>query len=530
MDSAYLKETVGNVLAEALASVAKCSPADPVQHVGMFLINHAKNQERSNKERAQAALEDAELEKLHIALRAERKKKEDLDARKAEVEEYEAELIEKLKKTRNAMDVIPDALNYIRKLSSASSVYIGRRELPEDEGDEGDEDEDEGGAGEQFIKYLATTQGDEFLEDKYLLQNQGVTFDVWKVPEKEEDDDIDEDDNEGVDSAALEPQPVHIQNVCREPRIVFFRRIPRLGAYLAVPFKYESCNSQPALDKAFASMEKTDDTDEADEAAEMRMYANKKCEMVVCLDTLGRNSPGGFKPVHVEKVKAFTSLFAGAFERSELQHLKADVELLRKQKESQKDILDLVKETYIRAEGDVSEAVEALGEDTATEVKTLVERAQRLIQAEKVLLVVKKEVLELRSFHVKPKHALIRVITALLYVLKVPPASILDHKKASWPKMRNFFTEAIFTQIHEYSFEEPEPTVSHATIGALRKLTDGLSALVLYKHSVAVGVILSWINAVLEVREANIAKKEYDREAALEAKNAEGDDDDGDGD
>lgn len=427
------------------------------------------------------------------------------------------------------MEVIPDALNYLRKFTSASSVYIGRRELPEDEGDEGDEDDDEGAGGEQFIKYLATTQGDEFLEEKYLLSNQGVTFDVWTAPEKEEEDLEDEDMEEAVDQKSLEPQPVHIENVLRQPKIVFFRRIPRLGAYLAVPFKYESCNSQPALDKAFASMETKDD-EEADEAAEMRMYANKQCEMVVCLDTLGKNSPGGFKDTHINKVKAFTQLFAGAFQRSELQHLKADVELLRKQKDTQKDILDLVKETYIRAEGDVSEAVEGLGEDTAEEVKTLVERAQRLIQAEKVLLVVKKEVLELRSFHVKPKHALVRVITALLYVLKVSPATILDHKKASWPKMREFFTEAIFTQIHEYSFEEPEPTAAHATIAALRKLTDGLSALVLYKHSVAVGVILSWINAVLDVREANRAKLEYDKETALEAKNAEEGDDDGDGD
>ena len=48
-------------------------------------------------------------------------------------------------------------------------------------------------------------------------------------------------------------QPVHIGNVLRDPRMMFFRRIPRLGAFLAVPFKYESCDTQTSLDKAFGA-------------------------------------------------------------------------------------------------------------------------------------------------------------------------------------------------------------------------------------------------------------------------------------
>merc|ERR1712202_30099 len=111
----------------------------------------------------------------------------------------------------------------------------------------------------------------------------------------------------------------------------------------------------------------------------------------------------------------------------------------------------------------------------------LVEGAQRLIQAEKVLLVVKDQILELRSFNVKPKQALIRVITALLYILNVPPKAILDHKKASWSKIREFFTETLFDQIHEYDYQDTEGIPPHATIDALRTLTDSLSPVVLYK-------------------------------------------------
>ena len=76
--------------------------------------------------------------------------------------------------------------------------------------------------------------------------------------------------------------------------------------------------------------------------------------------------------------------------------------------------------------------------------------------------------------------------------------------------------------------QDAEPQGSHATIDALRTLTDGLSPVVLYKQSVAVGVILTWIFAVLEVREAYVAKTKYDEETLLEAKNAEMEDEEGD--
>jgi hypothetical protein len=49
LDANYLKDTVGDILAEALANVAIQQPADPVEFVGLYLLNHVKNQKKKSE-------------------------------------------------------------------------------------------------------------------------------------------------------------------------------------------------------------------------------------------------------------------------------------------------------------------------------------------------------------------------------------------------------------------------------------------------------------------------------------------------
>lgn len=52
-----------------------------------------------------------------------------------------------------------------------------------------------------------------------------------------------------------------MKEVVREPKIHFYK-VPRLGAYMAVPIEYESCLSVAALDEAvadFATVKKARD-------------------------------------------------------------------------------------------------------------------------------------------------------------------------------------------------------------------------------------------------------------------------------
>jgi hypothetical protein len=104
---------------------------------------------------------------------------------------------------------------------------------------------------------LKATEGHEFLVDKVLRPEQGLTFDVFKEANEGAPKDG-EEEGEG-NAAASEakkpaeeeglPRSVFVKEVVREPRMHFFK-VPRLGSYLAVRLEYKSCLSEEALDAA----------------------------------------------------------------------------------------------------------------------------------------------------------------------------------------------------------------------------------------------------------------------------------------
>lgn len=50
MESEYVKQTVGPALALGLAEIALRRPTDPIEYLGLWLLNHKKNlQEASQK-------------------------------------------------------------------------------------------------------------------------------------------------------------------------------------------------------------------------------------------------------------------------------------------------------------------------------------------------------------------------------------------------------------------------------------------------------------------------------------------------
>lgn len=111
---------------------------------------------------------------------------------------------------------------------------------------------------------------------------------------------------------------MYVPEVVREPRMHFYR-VPRLGAYMAIPLEYNSCLSQRALDqsitdylayqKACEELEKAKkEWDEENEkfkeekekagevfvpeertwpAIKEKSFLSKSRKFVVCLDTLG---------------------------------------------------------------------------------------------------------------------------------------------------------------------------------------------------------------------------------------------------
>eukprot|EP00829_Urostomides_striatus_P011848 TRINITY_DN2997_c0_g1_i1.p1 TRINITY_DN2997_c0_g1~~TRINITY_DN2997_c0_g1_i1.p1 ORF type:complete len:331 (-),score=136.51 TRINITY_DN2997_c0_g1_i1:11-1003(-) len=176
-----------------------------------------------------------------------------------------SEEFEKLaKNTEDLYDILDSLAIYLKELTSATGVYIGELEHPKKEIKEGDNETahiDE--AAPLVIRYIKATPDHQYLVDQSLKMTEGVTPEVFNVPEaaqaqsnepvvddankevKKEEGDAKkpvEDDEKGI---------VYRPQVTSEAKMKYFK-VPRLGCYMAVPLIYSSCLFPESLDSAVA--------------------------------------------------------------------------------------------------------------------------------------------------------------------------------------------------------------------------------------------------------------------------------------
>lgn len=465
--------------------------------------------------------------------------------------EVEASILAKLESTDDVMSALPEVLEYVRSFSGASSVYIGRKQAGKTE--ESDEDEENA-----FLKYIAATKGDEHVMGTYLKGSEGVTFDAFKKVEADEEEAEEKEAEEGDESAAeakREPEfkPVHIANVLRDRRVRFFGNVPRFGAYLAVPCKYKSCRNQASLEKMVASLDskteekkvveddaENDGDDAADAAAEKEAEAEddaaddeeateaiefaatslamEDTEMVICLDTIGKNVPGGFAPDVVDKVQNVARLLSAAFERSDLTALKADADLVKADAEAREGALAQIDALASEEASKEDEKTEE-GDETAPtseEAKRVDDAIAKLARATKIIEALKDDVLRVSKYSTPPKAAALSVLTAFLRTVGVAQEDLEDLGVPSWSKIASEISESTLAKVSNF-----DATASTFAIDAVRGLIEGQSSADLRSKSLSASVLLEWVESVVEVREASAAKAEADAAAAAAAAEAE---------
>ena len=88
---------------------------------------------------------------------------------------------------------------------------------------------------------MHASEGSEFVIDKILKQNEGVTYSLLQTEEGEEPE-------------KPEDLPTHIliDEVVREPKIHYYQ-VPRLGSFMAIKLEYESCLFEEAFDFAVSN-------------------------------------------------------------------------------------------------------------------------------------------------------------------------------------------------------------------------------------------------------------------------------------
>lgn len=162
--------------------------------------------------------------------------------------------------------------------------------------------------GTKLLTYIYANTEQQFLLGISLPPETGITYDVLKEPQPDENGEV--QPNNGL----------YVPSVVKEPRIIY-HKWPKLGSFYAIPFCYSSVLSEAAFDaglesrQAYFLAKETQDKEKAAKEAEFEerlesedpaiveqdkqaYYAalepvqetpllSTKKELVLCLDTLG---------------------------------------------------------------------------------------------------------------------------------------------------------------------------------------------------------------------------------------------------
>lgn len=265
MDAEYLKENIGDVLASALSAVVISEPVDPVDYLARWLLNHIgaiESEELKRISDLNVQKQDEEAAQVRAAANAqidrENKAKADEEAKKLH------DLNNFLATATSLSGLMDEFAKHLKAVTGASAVYIGRKEASADAppaeeggGEEGEEaDTSNNGS---VLKYIAATEGHEFMLENKLLPKQGVTFRVFKQDAPKEEEPADEDEEGGkLKPKKVEPEKednsVFVQNVLmgEDANKMHFWRLPNLGSYFAMRCPYEACLNEKTLEEAMA--------------------------------------------------------------------------------------------------------------------------------------------------------------------------------------------------------------------------------------------------------------------------------------
>lgn len=171
---------------------------------------------------------------------------------------------ERVAESKDLEDELQTLTNYLKEHTNSTAVYIGKLVKPKKTITDEDDDKahiDEGA--QPQIQFVNSSSEHEFMVDKILKQDQGITYDLYRdggdegEPAAEENAEEEEELNEDgepkpkKEKVVVERLPKHliVDECVREPRIHYYD-VPKLGSYIAVKLEYNSCLFEEAFDEA----------------------------------------------------------------------------------------------------------------------------------------------------------------------------------------------------------------------------------------------------------------------------------------
>jgi hypothetical protein len=321
-DISYLKkDKISSVLSKALSETYRLQPNDPVQFFASYLMNHNKTLELVYQNQANES-KITDLKQKHQSAQDEvAAKKQEKEVDKKQAQTKVDQFFEKIEQSADLNENLQELADFLEEQSGATGVYVGRLVFPkkpiEDDAADNAHFDDEA---PKVIQFSHATNSHAYMVDQVLEPESGpLTHSVFGEQEEEEPAEEEEGEAPKKSTDILDTfKHKFVKEVVREPKM-WFKRVPRLGSYMAVPLIYQSCLSDEALEAAVADyqdvtarkaeLQKEVDQHEEEQAArkdaaeqsgeqfeaeerdcpviEFADFICQEQKFVVCLDTMG---------------------------------------------------------------------------------------------------------------------------------------------------------------------------------------------------------------------------------------------------
>lgn len=514
MDAEYLKDTVGDVLAQGLAATIIRNPPDSVQYLAQWLLSYVDNQNADEQKQEQREVEEQLLAKAEQEENERELEKQNKTEVKKQREDEKDEAIVKLLQESTDFDaMLEQFVELLRDRVGASSAYVG-------EVDNG-----------ETLNYIAATPNSAHLLEQKLQRNQGVTWEIFEDQpennEQEEEEDATEENEENEDGTPVAPKEkkekkeptlpsVYVPNVLMGPKSdqVHFFKSPGVGCYYAVRIRFQSClndgtleetleressiieqkreeDAQHLAEKQAASEEDGEEEEEAEvdeneteEEAENRRSRRKKAqveevepepeteEQVAARLAAERAAEEEYLISKLSKKQRDLALSldslgqANRFNAQQLSLInkyaillqqnmdRLDKALFKIEKEKRKSLVDLTRTHEEKDEEERATELEQLSEELLSEGKPNTTADAQYRYRYNLLVSLKPTILDFASHHVF--RGPLVVLQALFYLLEYPKEDICNaEEQPDWKKMKTKISDELYTKFQEYDPRAP---------------------------------------------------------------------------
>eukprot|EP00825_Cyclidium_porcatum_P002631 TRINITY_DN1121_c0_g2_i1.p2 TRINITY_DN1121_c0_g2~~TRINITY_DN1121_c0_g2_i1.p2 ORF type:complete len:658 (-),score=176.34 TRINITY_DN1121_c0_g2_i1:285-2258(-) len=563
-----MSDNIGKIVCQGLAHLYLAKPKFPIDYLGRWILNKSqeiKNQEKSTKLAQNKKELKEQFKKQQDQIENESKAKEQ---QLQQVEEKNSQFKKKIQEYEYLEELLVEELpEFLEQNKKLTGVYIGQLNYPPK--DINDDEEDENAhlqtTQPKVIHYVGFSKSQRtIMEGKILPLEQGVTADVFKEKEAVEEQQQPEDDQQQK-AVVQKPNYVYIPDVVKEPKMQFFK-IPKLGAYIAVPLICKTCLNEQSFDatleerlkflkakeeqdqlKAQKQQEHDDKLKEMEETGEdttefVKQFkaelegmeeikegeiVTAKKEYVICGDTLGQDCE---IPEETRKyLEEYSKLFSESWEKMEKSLLVKDidrqVQYLHSLSANCKDLVENYNDQEEKAAEEKAPQFEELKEKNEKEYTYELDCA-KLDKLKEILddKVLQEYFLNLKEYRVLKFPGILQNILYLLNhkrtEINIPKTHVLN-----WKYVRSLVKPELIQSIIQYNHrgQKPNQVEKYAMVNRILAKVEKIDQDQVDQYNLYYGRLLKWLKNTcrlrkldIEIRRANIEKKRATRESKIE--------------